>query len=150
MSSLFIVLLTGHIILGIVGLIANYTTLLVLLKRSASRALLVGSAFTAAIAYILSWIAGGYYYVFYYGGNVKPVIKAGDYAWAHLVVMEWKEHVFLMLPIISLVLALVLWLVKMDENDTKLKHSLILMAATITVLATLITLSGIIISGGAK
>ena len=53
---------------------------------------------TAAIgvfSFIFSWIAGGYYYVNYYGSLVKPGIKSGLAPWAHGVMMETKEHIFL-------------------------------------------------------
>jgi len=150
MSTLFAVLLTAHIILGVVGLIANYATLIALLKKSASKTFLVASATIAAVSYVLSWLAGGYYYVLYYGDTVKPLIKEGVYPWAHLIFMEWKEHVFLMLPPAAVVLALVIWLSQRSESDARLSRSLVFLTATITVLATLITLSGIIISGGAR
>jgi len=30
-----------------------------------------------ALAFILSWLVGGYYYVVHYGVDVKPIIKSG-------------------------------------------------------------------------
>ena len=38
-------------------------------------------------SFIISWISGAYYYVLYYGTAVKPVIVAGDYPWAHKIIM---------------------------------------------------------------
>jgi len=38
----------------------------------------------------------------FYGSTVKPFIKEGPYPWAHKVVMETKEHVFLFLPFLGL------------------------------------------------
>ena len=52
--------------------------------------------------FFLSWILGGYYYVDIYGSEVKPVIKEAPRPWAHSIVMETKEHLFLFLPFISL------------------------------------------------
>jgi hypothetical protein len=49
-----------------------------------------------------AWLAGGFYYVEFYGSGVKPLIKAGPFPWAHKVVMETKEHVFLFLPFLGL------------------------------------------------
>src|SRR3989304_5739104 len=46
-------------------------------------------------SFVLSWIFGGYYYVNYYGAIVKPVIKSGLAPWAHNIIMETKEHIFL-------------------------------------------------------
>lgn len=151
MSSLFAFTLAAHVILGIIGVIASYAALLFLLKKTPSAFALRLSSFTAFLSYVLSWFAGGYYYVFYYGGNVKPAIKEGLYPWAHLVFMEAKEHIFLFLPFATLALFLVLY-AKGDqlENDPTLKRSLILLSTVITVLATIITLSGILITGAGR
>src|SRR3989344_6307900 len=65
--------------------------------KRAKIAALVGVVFLFA-----SWIIGGYYYVAYYGPNVKPVIKEGPEPWAHGIFMEAKEHIFLFLPFLSL------------------------------------------------
>ncbi len=52
--------------------------------------------------FFLSWILGGYYYVNVYGSEIKPVIKEGPRPWAHSIIMETKEHLFLFLPFASL------------------------------------------------
>src|SRR3990167_6368538 len=49
----------------------------------------------AAGSFGLSWFVGGYYYVKFYGSLVKPVILKSAVPWAHAVVMESKEHIFL-------------------------------------------------------
>jgi hypothetical protein len=49
-----------------------------------------------------AWFAGGFYYVEFYGTGVKPLIKEGPLPWAHKIVMETKEHVFLFLPFLGL------------------------------------------------
>lgn len=51
---------------------------------------------------ITAWVVGGYYYVKFYGPLVKPVIKAGPMPWAHSIVIETKEHVFLFLPFLAI------------------------------------------------
>jgi hypothetical protein len=50
-----------------------------------------------------SWITAGIYYVSHYGGVVKPVIMDGPLPWAHGVVLETKEHVFMYIPLLALV-----------------------------------------------
>lgn len=65
--------------------------------RRAKLAVLLGVVFLFA-----AWFAGGFYYVEYYGSDVKPLIKEGPLPWAHKVVMETKEHVFLFLPFLGL------------------------------------------------
>lgn len=49
-----------------------------------------------------AWLAGGFYYVEIYGDAVKPLIKEGPMPWAHNIVMETKEHVFIFLPFLGL------------------------------------------------
>src|SRR3989338_9899023 len=56
------------------------------------------------ILIMLSWLAGGYYYVNIYGPEVKPLIKEGPIPWAHLVFTETKEHIFFFIPILSMLI----------------------------------------------
>ena len=151
MSTFFATLLILHVTLGFVGVIASYATTLKLLKREISKCSLTVAAWTAFVAYMLSWLSGGWYYWKYYGTAVKPAIVGGAYPWAHLVFMEAKEHVFLFLPFATLVLALLLQ--KHYDSiaaDSTLQRKVAYLALTITVLATIVTLSGILITGGAR
>ena len=50
----------------------------------------------------VSWISAGYYYTQHYGSIVKPLILAGPIPWAHLVMLETKEHVFIFIPVLAL------------------------------------------------
>lgn len=54
---------------------------------------------------VLAWAVGGTYYLFFYP-FVKPVIKEGPQPWGHLVIMEAKEHIFLILPVLTFLLAI--------------------------------------------
>src|SRR3990167_655172 len=56
------------------------------------------AAMIGVIFFFLSWFVGGFYYVSFYGSNVKPLIKEGPMPWAHSIFTETKEHVFLFLP----------------------------------------------------
>jgi hypothetical protein len=151
MSTLFVTLLVLHVITGLIGVIATYATLLVLLKKEVVQKKFFRTAFIAWISYILSWLSAGYYYWFYYGANVKPVIKAGEYVWAHNVVMEAKEHIFLMLPVLSLIIALIAWSsTECINSDPKLKSAVIYFVSVTCAIAVIVALSGILISGAAR
>jgi hypothetical protein len=65
--------------------------------RRAKVATLLGVVFIFS-----AWLAGGFYYVEIYGSAVKPLIKEGPLPWAHKIVMETKEHVFIFLPFLGL------------------------------------------------
>ena len=94
-------MLVAHIILGLIGIGAFYAVWMGLLKKVPKLAFLFWASLLGFLSFIASWLTGGYYYVEYYGGAVKPIIKAGEYPWAHLVVMEAKDVIFLFLPILG-------------------------------------------------
>lgn len=148
MNSIFIITLSTHVIAGVIGLSASYALLMVLFKRAPSLTALRVTSLVAFLSYFLSWLAGGYYYVFYYGVNVKPVIQGGDYPWVHAVFMESKEHLFLFLPILTLTLTLVFFLRGSDVlTDKRVRRAVIAVASLIAIIALFVTLSGILISG---
>lgn len=151
MSTLFASLLIVHVIIGLIGVIGSYMVVMTLLKSQVSvRRLRITSA-AAFLSYMVAWFTGGYYYWFYYGPVVKPLIKAGDYVWAHNVVMEAKEHIFLMLPILAFtVLGISLWSSDRLSTDSAFKTSVIYLASVTLALAVSMAIGGIIISGGAR
>ena len=108
---------------------------------------------TAAIgvaAFVASWIAGGYYYVIYYGTLVKPVIKSGLAPWAHNIIMETKEHIFLfVIPLAMTVLCITL-LEKEDMERLALRRLAMWLSGTVAVLGLLIGAMGFIISAAAR
>lgn len=151
MSALLQNLLISHVIFGLLGIIAFYGVWMGLMKRVISLKFLRQFSFLGFIFLMLSWLTGGYYYVIYYGKAVKPVIKSGQFPWAHLIFMEAKEHIFLFLPFLSLVtFAVLMFLGRRLEKNPALKRSLIWLAGVIVVLGIVITLSGMIISGAVK
>ena len=98
------------------------------------------------------WIAGGYNYLTVYGSQVKPVILAGPYPWAHEVVMEAKEHIFIFLPIIAFALAITLSALDRDTflNNTKYRRSLEMIALLALFMVLLMFLMGAIISNAGQ
>ena len=97
------ILIGLHAGLGEMGVLSFLWCLVELLNPTDKRikraivASVIGTIFIFA-----SWMIGGYYYVEFYGDNVKPIIKEGPQSWAHGVVTETKEHVFLFLPFIAI------------------------------------------------
>ncbi|MGB9940159.1 hypothetical protein [Methanosarcina sp.] len=94
------------------------------------------------------WIAGGYNYLTSYGSQVKPVILEGPYPWAHEIIMEAKEHIFVFLPIIVLALSITLSVFNKDAflSDLKLRRALIMIAFLALFMVLLMFLMGAIIS----
>jgi len=149
--ALFKILLVSHVIAGLLAIIASYAVWMGLLKRELSAKFLTRTSWFAAVMIWVSWLAGGYYYWAYYGQSVKTVIIQGRYAWAHSVFMESKEHVFLFLPFLYLVLAIVIsGFSDRLTAQPDLKKQLALLAAINAILGIIITLSGVVISGAVR
>lgn len=99
------------------------------------------------------WIVGGYYYLTVYGSQLKPIILDGSQPWAHRIIMETKEHVFLFLPVLSLTLMLMLvWLGK-DQTlfeDSNARRAIIALAVLGLVMILVIFVFGALISNTAN
>lgn len=151
MTVLLKFLLATHVVTGLLAVIVSYATLLGLLKKELPLRALKRNSVSAVIFYLLSWIAGGYYYWDYYGAAVRDGIKGGAYPWAHTIIMEGKEHVFLFLPFLALAIALTIW----GYGDRlsvmpALKKELTVLASVAAILGIIITLSGTLISGAVR
>lgn len=151
MNSIFAFTLIIHVMSGLVGVIALYAILMSLFKRKSSLTFLRYSSVIAFLSYLISWGTGGYYYILRYGPEVKPIIKSGDYPWAHAFFMETKEHLFLFLPILAFVLVLVFFLKGEDiVSNGNTKRAVAYITAIAAIIALFITLSGILISGSVQ
>jgi len=151
MTSSLAIMLIAHIVIGLVGVAASYAVVMGLAKRELPLRFLRISSLVAFLSYQASWIAGGFYYVVYYGGFVKPVIKSGQYPWAHAFFTEVKEHVFLFLPFVSLTLFLTFWFMgeKLAE-DKSLRRAVMLVALAAFLIGVYVTVSGAVISGAVR
>ena len=103
------VLVVGHSTLGAMAAAAFIWVIVEVSQRDRfhlGRARFAAWAAAACIA--TAWLMGGYEYLTVYASQLKPVILAGTSSWAHRILMEAKEHLFLFLPVISGTLALLL------------------------------------------
>ncbi len=134
-----------HLGFAIAGIDA-FLWLLGKLKDGGSRKSMIITAVLGTAAFVGSWIAGGYYYVVYYGTLVKPVIKAGVAPWVHNIIMETKEHVFLFIIPVAFTVLLITLLEKDELERLKLRRIAMCLAGTIAVLGLLIGAMGFVIS----
>lgn len=140
-----------HIMFGIVAVIGAYGAWMSLLRKESRIGSLKIFSALSFFSFMLSWLAGGYYYLVYYGANVKPLIIKGKYSWAHTVIMEAKEHIFIFLPFLALILLCgIIVFGDTVNSDPRLKRPLVVIAGIITVLGIAITLSGMAISGAVR
>lgn len=151
MTTLFLAMLIAHILLGVVGVGASYTTWMGFLKTKYSLRMLRATSLIAAVSYVLSWLSGGYYYALYYGTNVKPTILAGAYPWAHKFFIEVKEHVFIFLPFLAIVALLAFW--SLDDREApegSFRKALLWLLGVTTAIGVFVTLSGVVVSGAVR
>lgn len=109
----------------------------------------IASYFSAFFNIIGCWIVGGYSYLTDYGSNVKPIIKSGPQPWAHQIITETKEHIFIFLPILSILLAVTLYSLGKNEvllKDIKAKKGVILLTVFILIFVLLMFVMGVFIS----
>ncbi len=144
------VLIGLHLGFAIVGIDAFLWLLGKLKDNSGSRKSRIFTASVGVIAFIVSWFAGGYYYVVYYGTLVKPVIKSGVWPWVHNIIMETKEHIFLFIVPLAITVLFITLLEKEDMERLKLRRITLWLSGTIAVLGLIIGAMGFAISAAAR
>ena len=109
------------------------------------------AAVLGTIFLFLSWFVGGYYYTAFYGADVKPLIKEGPQPWAHGIIMEAKEHIFLFIPFLAFTtFVLIRNYSHKIERSKKIRKSVLWLSALILILGLLMALMGYLISAGAR
>lgn len=151
MTPLLTTALFTHIVFGVLAVAGMYSLLMMLLKREPNIVNLKRFSISSLVFILISWLAGAYYYLTYYGGAVKPIIKKGPYPWAHNIVMEAKEHIFLFLPFLLavVVIAVIVSGGGLNQNE-KLKRALVHLVGLMTIIGIAITFSGLAISGAVR
>jgi len=94
---------------------------------------------------VLSWIVGGYYYVAVYP-KARNLIREGPWPWGHLIIMEAKEHLFLIGPFLAALLLFIVWWKGqklMVDNDSR--HASLVLSAILAIGAVMMLFMGAII-----
>lgn len=145
-------LVPTHAITGILAIFAFLLVFVELLNSTEKTIRMIKFfALAGTLLIFISWIIGGYYYATYYGTSIKPLIKEGPAPWAHSVVMETKEHVFLFLPFLAILTTAVIF--KFDTTlvkNRKWKLSVLGLSALIILLGLTIAGMGYLISAGGR
>ncbi len=146
MSKEFILML--HPAFGVLALVAAVWVFVETLNANDINYGRIRSASVLVAVFMwLTYIIGGYWYVVFYGGD-KAIIKEGPWPFSHSFFMETKEHVFLMLLLLSTYLPVAAWngIVKPLP-----KQKLVLwISALIIILSLAMEGAGAIISMGVK
>ena len=137
-----------HAICAEIGLFAFLWVLVEMLNPTQTRISRAQTAALTGFAFLFfAWLIGGFYYVEVYGLHIKPLIKASDAKWAHSIVMEIKEHIFLFLPILASLVTALLYKYEsefIENRDARL--SVVLLAGLIFLMGFTIAGMGAIIS----
>lgn len=144
-------LVSIHALAGILAIFFFLFLLVELLHPEVSTRKTKLFAFLGTILIFLSWIIGGYYYVSQYGVSSKLLIKKGATPWVHSIIMETKEHLFLFLPYLTILLTGVVFKYGNDLfKNHKAKSSVLALCALIILVALSIAGMGYLISTAAR
>ena len=144
------VLIGIHLGFGIIGIDAFLWLVGILKGDGGSQKSMVITAIIGTISFVVSWIAGGYYYVVYYGTLVKPVIKSGVAPWVHNIVMETKEHIFLFIIPLAMTVLFITFLNKDEMDRLNLRRIALWLSLAIAVIGLLVGAMGFMVSAAAR
>jgi hypothetical protein len=144
------VLVGLHLGFAIVGIDLSLWLLGELIAKTTAAARKQFVSWGAFAAFMLSWVIGGYYYVKYYGPIVKPIIIKSAAPWAHAIIMESKEHVFLFLIPMGLTVALISHLNSTEALKNTAATEYKILVGLVAGLGLLVGLMGFIISAAAR
>ena len=144
------VLIGLHLGFAVLGIDGFLWLLGEMLASSGNKVRMKYASWLGLSGFALSWLAGGYYYVVYYGTLVKPAIKSGLAPWAHAIIMEAKEHIFLF--ILPVAITVILAALVNDDIRAKLNASkeTMKLAGLVAGLGLAIGAMGFIISAAAR
>ena len=144
------VLIGLHLGFAIIGIDGFLWVLGELIAGVKSMRRILYAAVIGLSGFVLAWFFGGYYYVVYYGTQVKPIIKEGITPWAHSIMMETKEHIFLFLIPLAITATLFAFLNKEEFDKNNFKKSTVWITLLIILIGFAIGIMGYIISAAAR
>jgi len=135
-----------HVLSGVIGVGLHNTVLLHLLKKVPNYIFVSRIAWLAVWLYFLSWATAAYYYMTYYGVAVKPRILGGEMSIAHTFFMETKQHMFLVLPFVSISIVFCTMYLRKNPDDSIRKSTAFLTGVALFI-GLAVVASGILVSG---
>jgi hypothetical protein len=141
-------ILLAHAGFGVTGCLAALWVFLEALNAQPGNAGRIrAAALVTALSMAAAWICGGYWYVHFYPAE-KALILQGPWPFAHNLVMETKEHLFLITGMLAFLLPVVAR-EKLDSNAAARKLVLSV-AALIVITGLAVEGAGAVIEHGAK
>ncbi len=135
-----------HVLFGVLGILLAVALLVYILNANEKNIPRIRSlSLCTAVSITLSYIIGGWWYVVYYAGE-RDIIRAGPWKWAHTFFMEFKEHFFFALLLLSILLPIIAY-----RNDLMVPENrkfLLIVTALVVIIGLVMDGSGAIISRG--
>ena len=101
------VILMAHVLFGMLSIVtAVWVFVDVLNARESNQKRIQALSLAVPVLFWLAYVVGGYWYVAHYGGD-KALILKGPWPFAHTFFMEMKEHVVIMLLLLTTFLPIV-------------------------------------------
>lgn len=143
-----------HVVFGVFGILfAVWVAVEALNSSEANWPRLKLASIGTTVFLWLSYLFGGWWYVFYYGlaesNSDKSIILAGPWKWSHSFFMEAKEHIFFMLILLGILLPIVTFRNQVFK-DKNARNLTIVIALMIVVLGLGMEGFGAMISKGVK
>jgi hypothetical protein len=141
-------ILLAHAGFGVTGCLAALWVFVEALNAQPGNAARIrAAALVTALSMAAAWICGGYWYVHFYPAE-KALILTGPWPFAHNLVMETKEHLFL----ITGMLAFLLPVATREElfSHAAARKLVLSVAALIVITGLTVEGAGAVIEHGAK
>jgi hypothetical protein len=135
-----------HVLFGVLGILLAVALLVYVLNANEKNIPRIKSlSLYTAVSISLSYLIGGWWYVVYYASE-RDIIRAGPWKWAHTFFMEFKEHFFFALLLLSILLPIIAY-----RNDLMVPENrkfLLFVTALVVAIGLVMDGSGAIISRG--
>ncbi len=143
------IILLSHPTFGVLAVLAAIWVFVDTLNANlGNRQRIRSAAWLVAIFLWLSYLAGGYWYVNFYGPE-RDIIKAGPWPFAHSFFMEMKEHLFFVLLLLGTYLPMTASHPAL-ATDRRAQRLVLTVAALIVLLGLAMEGAGAVISLGVK
>jgi hypothetical protein len=135
-----------HVLFGVLGILLAVALLVYILHLSEKNIPRIRSlSLYTAVSICLSYVIGGWWYVVYYASE-RDIIRAGPWKWAHTFFMEYKEHLFFSLLLLSILLPIIAY--RNDLMVPENRRLLLIVTLLVVIIGLAMDGSGAVISRG--
>ena len=135
-----------HVLFGVLGIMLAVALLVYVLNANEKNIPTIRClSLWTALSICLSYVIGGWWYVVHYYPE-RDIIRAGAWKWAHTFFMEFKEHFFFALLLLSILLPIIAY--RNDLTVLENRRFLLIVISLVILIGLVVDGSGAIISRG--